>query len=88
MLLAARKTENLNRHMHVAIRTPLDALTIQNYRTCTPAEIVDVDAAVDLLRDGMPIITGSRKTVWPSLQLCAAMDVWSKQLAVDRAVCI
>ena len=37
-----------------------------------------------LLRDDMPIITGSRKTMWPSL--CAAMDVWSKQLVVDRAV--
>ena len=80
MLLAALKTEN----RHVVIRTPLDALAIQNYRTFTPAEIVDVDAAADLLRDDMTIIIGSRKTVWPSL--CAATDVWSTQLVVDRAV--
>ena len=37
-----------------------------------------------VLRDDMPTITGSRKMVWPSL--CAAMDTWSKQLVVDRAV--
>ena len=68
----------------MVLRYPLDALKIQNYRTFTPAEIADVDAAADLLRHDMPVITGSRKTVWPSL--CAAMDVWSKQLVVDRAV--
>ena len=82
MLLAARKTEN----RHVVTRNPLDALKIPNYRTFTAAEIVDVNAAahLGLLRDDMPTITGSWKTVWPSL--CAAMDVWSKQLVVDRAV--
>ena len=71
MLFAARETEN----KHVVIRTPLDAFNIQNYRTFTPAEIliVDVNAAAHLLRDDMPTITGSRKTVWPSL--CAAMNV-------------
>jgi len=80
MLLAARKTEN----RHVVLRSPLDAVKIQNYRTFTHAEIVDANAAAHLLRDDMPTITGLQKTVWPSL--CAAMDVWSKQLVVDRAV--
>ena len=47
MLLAARKTE----HRHVVIRNPVDALKIQNYRTFTAAEIVDVNAAAHLLRD-------------------------------------
>ena len=79
MLLAARKTEN----RHVVIRTPLDALKIQNYRTFTPAEIVDVDEAAHVLRDDMPTITVLRKTVCPSL--CAAMDAWSKQPVADRA---
>ena len=60
MLLAALKAEN----MHVVLRHLLGALKIQNYRTFTPAEIVDVDAAAHagLLRDDMPIIAGSRKT--------------------------
>ena len=80
MLLAARKTEN----RHVVIRSPLNAWKIQNYRTFTAAEIVAVNAAAHLLRDDMPTITGSRKAAWPSL--CAAMDVWSKQLVVERAV--
>ena len=71
MLLAARKTQN----RHLVLRNPLDAFKIQNYRTFTHAEIVDVNAAAHLLRNDMPTITGSRKTVWPSL--CAAMDVWS-----------
>ena len=79
MLLAALKTEN----RHMVLRYPLDTLEIQNYGTFTPAEIVDVDAAAGLLRDDMPIITGPRKMVWPSL--CAAMDTRSKQLVVDRA---
>ena len=59
MLFAARETEN----KHVVIRTPLDAFNIQNYPTFTHAEIVDVNAAAHLLRDDMPTITGSRKTV-------------------------
>ena len=59
MLFAARKTEN----RHVVMRTPLEAFNIQNYFTFTHAEIVDVNAAAHLLRDDMPTITGSRKTV-------------------------
>ena len=80
MLLAACKTEN----GHVVLRNPLDALKVQNYRTFTHAEIIDVNAAVHLLRDDMPTIIGSWKAVWPSL--CAAIDVRSKQLVVDQAV--
>ena len=49
MLLAARKTENT----HVVLRNPLDAFKIQNNRTFTHAEIVDVNAAAHLLRDDM-----------------------------------
>ena len=63
------------------MQNPLDGLTIQNYHTNTPTEIVDVDAAADLLHDDMPTITGSQKMVWPSL--CAAMDMCSKQLIMD-----
>ena len=65
------------------MRSPLEAFNIKNYRTFTHAEIVDVNAAAHLLRDDMPTITGSRKTVWPSL--CAAMHVWSETLVMDRA---
>ena len=79
MLFAACKTDN----RHVVIRTPLDAFNIQNYRTFTHAETVDVNAAAHLLRGDMPTITGSRKTARPSL--CAAMTVWSEQLVMDRA---
>ena len=61
----------------------MDAFKVTNYRTFTPAEIVDVNAAACLLRDDMPTITGSRKTVWPSL--CASIDAWGEQLVVDRA---
>jgi hypothetical protein len=67
----------------VVLRSPLEAFNIKNYRTFTHAEIVDVNAAAQLLRDDMPTITGSRKTVWPSL--CAAMHVWSETLVMDRA---
>ena len=83
MLFAARKTEN----RHVVMQTPLEAFNIQNYRTFTHTEIVDVNAAAQLLRDDMPTnkatITGSRKTVWPSL--CAAMHMWHERLVMDRA---
>ena len=77
MFTANRDAEN----RHVVIRSPLDALKIKNYRTFTHAEIVDVNAAAQLLRDACPTITGSRKTVWPSL--CAAMHVWSKRFVMD-----
>ena len=78
MFNANRDAEN----RHVVIRSPLDALKIKNYRTFTHAEIVDVNAAAQLLRDACPTITGSRKTVWPSL--CAAMHVWGNTLVMDR----
>jgi len=79
MFVANRETEN----RHVVMRSPLDAFNIKNYRTFTHAEIVDMNAAATLLRDDMPTITGSRKTVWPSL--CAAMHAWSETLVMDRA---
>ena len=83
MLFAARKTKN----RHVVIRPPLEAFNIKNFRAFTRAEIVDVNAAAQLqllrTRDDMPTITGSWKTVWPSL--CAAMHVWSETLVMDRA---
>ena len=83
MFTANRDTEN----RHVVIRSPLDALKIKNYRTFTHAEIVDVNAAAQLLRDDMPTITGSRKTAWPSL--CAAMHAWSETLAyIEVQFCI
>ena len=50
MFTANRDAEN----RHVVIRSPLDALKIKNYRTFTHAEIVDVNAAAQLLRDDMP----------------------------------
>ena len=78
MFTANRDAEN----RHVVIRSPLDALKIKNYRTFTHAEIVDVNAAAQLLRDACPTITGSRKTVWPSL--CEAMHVWGNTLVMDR----
>ena len=79
MLLAAQKTDT----RHVVIRRPVDAFKITNYRTFTPAETVDVNTAACLLRDDMPTIAGSQKTVWPSL--CISMGVWSEQLVMDRA---
>ena len=65
------------------IRHPVDGFKITNYRTFTAAENVDVNAAAHLLRDDMPTIAGSRKTVWPPL--CASMGAWNEQLVVDRA---
>ena len=79
MFTANRDTEN----RHVVLRSPLDAFKIKNYRTFTRAEIVDVDAAAQLLRDDMPTIAGSRKALWPSL--CAAMHMWSETLVMHRA---
>ena len=54
MFTAKRETDN----RHVVLRSPLEAFNIKNYRTFTHAEIVDVDAAAQLLRDDMPTITG------------------------------
>ena len=34
---------------HVVLRQPLDALKIKNYRTFTATELVDVQAAADVL---------------------------------------
>ena len=69
--------------MHVVIQRPVDAFKHKNYRTFTPAEIADVNAAACLLRDDAPAITESRKAVWSSL--CASLDAWSEQLVSDRA---
>ena len=55
MYVANCETEN----RHVVIRSPLAAFNIKNYRTFTHAEIVDVNATAQLLRDDMPTITGS-----------------------------
>ena len=79
MSLPAKRTAN----RYVVIRDPADAPKITNYRTFTPAEIVDLQPAACLLRDDMPTIIGSRRTVWPSL--CTAMDDWSEQFVADRA---
>ena len=54
MLFAACKTEN----RHVVVRSPLEAFNIKNYRTFAHAEIVDVNAAAQLLRDDCPTIHG------------------------------
>ena len=81
MLLAAMKTEN----RRVVICSPMDALQIPNYRTFSPNEMVDVNTAAALLRDDMPDITGSRKTVWPSLCTCAAMADWMRRFVMDHA---
>ena len=79
MLIAAHKTEN----RHVVIREPADALKFTNHRTFSPIEIADVQAAAHLLRDDMPTIIGSRKTVWPPL--CAAMYDWMERFVADCA---
>ena len=79
MLLAATRTEN----RHVMIRAPADAFKLPNYRTFSPIEIVDVNAAAALLCDAMPVITRSRKTARPSL--CAAMADWMSRFVMDRA---
>ena len=79
MFTAKHETET----RHVVLRSPLEAFNIKNYRAFAHAEIVDVNATAQLLRDDMPTITGSRKTVW--LSLCAAMHVWSETLVMGRA---
>ena len=53
---------------HTVLRRPLDALKIRNYRTFTPAELIYVQAAADILtHDIMPIVRMTRATAWPSL---------------------
>ena len=56
MFVATREAEN----RHVVLRSPLGAFNIKNYRTFTHAEIVDVNAAAQLLRDDMPIPSQAR----------------------------
>ena len=45
--------------------------------------MVDVNAAAALLCVDVPVITGSRKALWPSL--CAAMADWMRRFVMDRA---
>ena len=52
MFVATRETGN----RHVAMRPAVEAVNIKNYRTFTHAEVVDVNAAAQLLRGDMPII--------------------------------
>ena len=70
MLLAARKTEN----RHVVLRYPLDALKIQNYRTFTPAEIVDVCAAMGVWSKQLvmdrAVILHIERTRWKQHEEC------------------
>ena len=48
-----------NRHM--VLRRPLDALKIKNYRKFSPTELIDVQAAADILtHDIMPIVRTTR----------------------------
>ena len=43
---------------HTVLRRPLDTLKIKNYRTFTAMELIDVQAAADILtHDSMPIVT-------------------------------
>ena len=74
MLLAAHTAGN----RHVVLRWPAAALKYTNRRAFSPIEIVDVQAAAGLLRDDMPTIIGSRKTVWPSMR--AAMGDWAGRI--------
>ena len=80
-LMFTAKREAENRHM--VLCSPLEAFNIKKYRTFTHAEIVDVNAAAQLLRDDMHTITGLCKMVWPSL--CAAMQAWSESFVMGRA---
>ena len=51
---------------HVVLRRPLDALKIKNSRTFTATELVDVQAAADVLtHDIMTIVRMTRSATWP-----------------------
>ena len=60
---------------HVVLRQPLDALKIKNYRTFTATELVDVQAAEDVLAtNSLPLVRMLRSKACPSL--CDAIAEW------------
>ena len=68
----------LAENRHTVLRRPLDALKIKNFQTFTFTELVDVQAAADILtHDIMPIVRMTRRVAWPSL--CDAMAEWMVQ---------
>ena len=74
----------LAENRHTVLRRPLDALKIKNFRTFTFTELVDVQAAADILtHDIMPIVRMTRRVAWPSL--CDAMAEWMVQFETTRA---
>ena len=72
-------------NMHVVLRQPLfDVLKIKNYRTFTATELVDVQAAADVLtKDIMPIVRMTRSMACPSL--CNAIAEWMVEFGSTRA---
>ena len=69
---------------HTVLRRPLDALQIKNYQTFTPTELIDVQAAADLLtHDIMPIVRMKRPVAWSAL--CAALAEWMVEFEGTRA---
>ena len=75
----------LAENRHTVLRRPLDALKIKNFRTFTFTELVDVQAAADILtHDIMPIVRMTRRVAWPSL--CDAMAEWMVQFEKSDVV--
>ena len=69
---------------HTVLRRPFDALQIKIFRTFTPTELIDVQAAADIPADDiMPIVMITRRVAWPSL--CVAMAEWMVQFEGTRA---
>ena len=69
---------------HTVLRRPLDALQIKNYRAFTPTELIDVQAAADILtHDIMPIVRMTRTAARPSL--CDTLAEWMVQFERARA---
>ena len=70
--------------MHTALRMPLDALKIKNYRTFSRTGLIDVQAAADIFtHDIMPIVRMTRPATWPSL--CYTLAEWMVHFEVRRA---
>ena len=69
---------------HMVLRRPLDALKIKNYGAFTPTELIDVQAAADILTHGiMHIMRMSRPAAWPAL--CETLAEWMVQFERARA---
>ena len=69
---------------HMVLRRPLDALKIKNYGAFTPTELIDVQAAADILTHGiMPIVRMTRPAAWPVL--CATLAEWMVHFERTRA---